>query len=164
VNDVLEDATLRRQRRGQRAAMTGAELDAFLSKERSCRVASVGADGSPHATVLWFVWDGAALWLYSLVRSQRWRDIVRDPRVAVVVDAGHEFRELRGAELRGVLEPVGETPYTGRHPHPDLAEPERLFAAKYPTPTGIVHHDGRHGWLRLVPSKVASWDFRKTVR
>jgi hypothetical protein len=23
-----------------------------------------------------------------------------------------------------------------------------------------MHHDGRHAWLRLVPDKVTSWDFR----
>ena len=22
-------------------------------------------------------------------------------------------------------------------------------------------HDGRHAWLRLVPEKIMSWDFRK---
>jgi hypothetical protein len=36
---------------------------------------------------------------------------------------------------------------------------ERLSASKYSG--GVVHHDGRHAWLRLVPEKVTSWDFRK---
>jgi hypothetical protein len=22
-------------------------------------------------------------------------------------------------------------------------------------------HDGRHGWLRVTPGKITSWDFRK---
>jgi hypothetical protein len=22
-------------------------------------------------------------------------------------------------------------------------------------------HDGRHAWLRIAPSKITSWDFRK---
>jgi hypothetical protein len=25
----------------------------------------------------------------------------------------------------------------------------------------VMYHDGRHGWLRMVPEKVTSWDFRK---
>ena len=41
--------------------MEPAELDDFLSEQRTCRVATVGADGAPHATPLWFVWDGKPL-------------------------------------------------------------------------------------------------------
>ena len=49
--------------------MSAEERDAFLVTERTCRVASVGGDGSPHVTPLWFVWDGGALWLTSIVRA-----------------------------------------------------------------------------------------------
>jgi hypothetical protein len=45
-------------------------------------------------------------------------------------------------------------------PDARLAEPERLFARKY-SGTDAMHHDGRHAWLRLVPDKITSWDFRK---
>jgi hypothetical protein len=145
------------QRRGRRIAMTKAELDEFLAAERTCRVATVSPRG-PHNTPLWFVWDGTALWLTSLVKSQRWADLARDPRVAVLVDAGEDYGELRGAELRGTVEMVGEAPRTGE-PNPELDNPEKLIAAKYFG--GQMHHDGRHAWLRLVPEKITSWDFRK---
>ena len=138
--------------------MTKPELDAFLTGERTCRVATASPQG-PHLTPLWFVWDGTALWLTSLTRSQRWTDLERDPRVAVLVDAGEEYGELRGAELRGRVEVVGEVPRAGA-PDPALEEPERLFARKY-TGGDTMGHDGRHAWLRLVPDKVSSWDFRK---
>lgn len=147
----------REQRRGRRIAMSKEELDEFLTTERTCRIATTGPNG-PHNTPLWFVWDGAALWLTSLVRSQRWTDMERDPRVAVVVDAGEDYGELRGAELRGRVEKVGEAPRTGE-PNEELLEPESLIAAKYFG--GQMHHDGRHAWLRLVPEKITSWDFRK---
>jgi hypothetical protein len=81
---------MREQRRGRRIAMTPEEVDAFLAEERTCRVATVGPDG-PHATPLWYAWHGGALWLTSVVRSQRWTDLQRDPRVAVVVDAGTSY-------------------------------------------------------------------------
>lgn len=139
--------------------MTPDEVDGFLRSERTCRVATVGGDGRPHVAPLWFVWDGMSLWLNSLVRSQRWTDLMRDPRVAVVVDAGVAFAELRGAELTGAVEPVGDVPRAGA-PCPDLLEPERLFADKY-TGGGDLTPDGRHAWLRLTPDKLVSWDFRK---
>jgi len=138
--------------------MDKAELDAFLTQERTCRVATVSQLG-PHNTPLWYVWDGVTLWLTSIVASQRWTDLGRDPRVAVLVDAGDEYTELRGAELRGSVELVGEVPRTGL-PEPLLDEPERLFARKYSGADAMVH-DGRHAWLRLVPEKITSWDFRK---
>jgi hypothetical protein len=149
---------MKEQRRGTKIAMSDEERDAFLSSERTCRVASVGADGSPHVTPLWFVWDGTSLWLTSIVKSQRWADLGRDGRVGVVVDAGTDFMELRGVEIRGSAVPVGEVPRTGQ-PRPELEQPERLFADKYAG--GRVHHDGRHAWLRISPDKIVSWDFRK---
>ena len=138
--------------------MSPTERDEFLATERTCRVASVGRDGSPHVTPLWFAWDGTALWLNSIVRSQRWSDLQRDNRVSVIVDTGGPFTELRGVELRGEAEVVGEVPRAGE-PVPDLVTPEQLFADKYAS--GRVHHDGRHAWVRVTPTKIVSWDFRK---
>jgi PPOX class probable F420-dependent enzyme len=140
--------------------MAPEERETFLRGERTCRVASVGGDGSPHVTPLWFVWDGRSLWLTSIVRSQRWTDLQRDGRVSVIVDTGHDFMELRGVEIKGRAEVVGEVPRTGE-PNAELEVPERLFADKYAG--GRVHHDGRHAWLRITPEKMVSWDFRKLV-
>ncbi|MGI5248914.1 pyridoxamine 5'-phosphate oxidase family protein [Actinacidiphila glaucinigra] len=147
------------QRRGRRIMMTAEEVDAFLGAQRTCRVATVSPDGRPHVGALWFAWDGTSLWLYSIVRSRRWADLRSDPRVAVVVDDGTEYGDLRGVELSGTVEFVGEAPRTGE-PHPDLEAAERLFAAKN---FGLesMPHDGRHAWLRLTPDAVVSWDFRK---
>ncbi|MEU5623480.1 pyridoxamine 5'-phosphate oxidase family protein [Streptomyces tendae] len=147
------------QRRGRRIMMTPGELEAFLTTQRTCRVATVSADGTPHVSTLWFVWDGASMWLYSVVRSRRWTDLLRDPRVAIVVDTGEVYDELRGAELSGRVEFVGEVPRTGGL-CAELDFPETLFARKN---FGVqeMPHDGRHAWLRLTPEKVVSWDFRK---
>jgi hypothetical protein len=151
--------TERAQRRGRAIAMTAAEVDEFLAAMRTCRVATSGKDGRPHVVPLWFVWDRGALWLSSVVRSQRWTDLMRDPRVAVVVDAGVGYTELRGVELSGAVVPVGDAPRTAT-PDPVLDQVEQLFADKYAG--GVkVPADGRHAWLRLTPEKVVSWDFRK---
>jgi PPOX class probable F420-dependent enzyme len=147
------------QRHGRRIMMTPDERDAFLAEQRTCRVATVSADGRPHATPLWYAWDGSALWLYSITRSRRWAELAADPRIAAVVDAGARYGELRGVELTGEVEQVGEAPRTGL-PHPELERPERLFASRYGFGPAMVH-DRRHAWLRLTPRTVTSWDFRK---
>ena len=148
------------QRRGAASAMTGGEREEFLRTQPVCRVATVGPGGHPHVSALWFVWDGAALWLNSLVRSQRWADVGRDPRLSVIVDdGGADFLSLRGVELRGRAEVIGEVP-RGGEPVDALNGPEQLFADKY-TGGGGFRYDGRHGWLRVSPEKIVSWDFSK---
>ena len=167
------------QRRGRVIAMSADELTSFLDEQRTCRFATTGPDG-PHVAPVWFVWDGRALWVYSLTRSQRWANLARDPRVAVVVDDGHHYHELRGVEIEGEAVMVGPVPRTGGQdqPAPELAAPERLMAAKYFGPASLAAggggasqaadvgapdmvHDGRHAWLRITPDKIVSWDFRK---
>jgi PPOX class probable F420-dependent enzyme len=152
---------VKEQRRGRAIAMTAAEVDEYLRRARTCRLATVGADGGPHVSALWFAWDGAALWMNSLVKSQRWTNVVRDPRVSALVDGGVEFMELHGVEIVGNAELVGEVPRTDE-PDAVLAEPERLFGEKYAGGRFVV--DGRHAWLRVVPEKIVSWDFRKLAR
>ena len=149
------------QRRGRRIAMSEDERDVFLTSERTCRVASSTAEG-PHVAPLWFIWDGGALWLYSIVESQRWRDLERDRRVAVVVDRGENYDELRGVELRGRVTPVGEVPRVGAAVA-ELRAVEALWSEKYAAGTDTAH-DGKHAWLRLDPSKIVSWDFRKMAQ
>ncbi|MEU1185821.1 pyridoxamine 5'-phosphate oxidase family protein [Streptomyces sp. NPDC005820] len=150
------------QKRGATIAMDAGEVDAFLRAQPVCRVAVTASDGHPHLSPLWFVWDGTALWLNSLVRSRRWTDVVKHGRIAVVVDeGGFDFLALRGVELRGAAEVVGEVPRTGE-PYAGLVEPERLFGEKYAG--GRFRYDGRHGWLRMVPDEVVSWDFGKLRR
>lgn len=139
--------------------MTPGEVDAFLTTQRTCRVATVSAGGAPHVSALWFLWDGTALWLYSVVRSRRFADLRRDPRVAVVVDTGEEYGQLRGVELSGTVEFVGEVPRTGEL-CAELDAVETLFARKN-FGLDAIPHDGRHAWVRLRPEKVVSWDFRK---
>lgn len=135
------------------------ERDAFLREQRICRLATVNRHGRPHVSPLWYVWDGSSVWIYSLTRSQRWTDLLRHPQVALVVDAGETYGELRGVELSGRAEPVGEQPRSG-DPNSDLEEPERLFSAKYRRGEGM-RHDGRHAWVRVRPEREYTWDFRK---
>jgi nitroimidazol reductase NimA-like FMN-containing flavoprotein (pyridoxamine 5'-phosphate oxidase superfamily) len=146
------------QKRSRKIAMSTQELDEFLSAQWTCRVATTGPNG-PHVSPLWFLWHDECLWMTSIVRSQRWTDIQRDPRISVLIDAGTDYRELRGAELIGRAQSVGEVPRTGEA-HPELEKLEPLFAQKY-YDRDEMSHDQRHAWLRLNPHKIVSWDFRK---
>lgn len=150
----------RLQRRARKIAMTPRERDDFLATERTARVATASPDGRPHVSPLWYAWDGQAMWLYSLTRSQRWTDLQRNPRCSVVVDAGTDYLELRGVELAGTVEVVGEVPRLGAPAPAALERAELLFAERYHG-GGPLALDGRHAWLRLRPEREYTWDFRK---
>jgi nitroimidazol reductase NimA-like FMN-containing flavoprotein (pyridoxamine 5'-phosphate oxidase superfamily) len=66
--------------------MDKAELDAFLTKERTCRVATVNQHG-PHLTPLWHVWDGDGrhAWLRlepEKITSWDFRKLYQTPKAA----------------------------------------------------------------------------------
>src|SRR6266480_5040778 len=95
--------------------LTDEELDEILRSERTVHVATSSADGWPHVVPLWFVWGDDAVWINNLRRSKRSRDIREGSPVALCVDTGVEYQQLRGAVLYGrfeaadddaVLEPV----------------------------------------------------------
>lgn len=152
------ESDLKPQKRGSKIAMTPPERDAYLAQARTCRVGTTGVDGAAHVSALWFVWDGTALWLNSVVKSQRWTNLVRDPRVSVLVDGGHDYAELHGVELIGKADVVGEAPRVG-DPNDLLIAPEKAFGLKYRS--GPFQYDGKHAWMKIVPDKIVSWDFRK---
>jgi hypothetical protein len=147
------------QRRGRRIALFPEERAAFLGSARTCRVATISPSG-PHVSPLWFLWQDDSIWLYSITSSQRFQDLQRDPRVAVVVDDGHEYEELRGVELSGRARVVGEVPRTGAGVVPELGPVEAAYAAKYQGQDSL-RYDGRHAWLTVDIDKIVSWDFRK---
>lgn len=111
--------------------MTDAELAAFLDEQRTLIVATNGRDGWPHLMPLWFTVRDGEPWAWTYARSQKVRNLERDPRVTWQVEAGASYEQLRGvmAKARAVLHRDVETVeafgvelferYTGADPLPD---------------------------------------------
>ena len=81
--------------------MSDEEVAAFLAGQRKVHVATINRDGSPHLMPMYFVLvDGAvAFWTYT--KSQKIRNLQRDPRITVMAETGEAYFDLRGrAELR----------------------------------------------------------------
>lgn len=152
----------KQQKRGKKIAMTADEINAFLSERKICRVGTIKGSGQPHVTALFFAWDGQSIWLYSITGSQRWKNLINDPRVSILVDSGEEYFELRGVEMSGEVEQVGEIPRVGEKADglEGLEAVEKIYAEKY-NKSDEMTYDGKHAWLRLTPKKIVSWDFTK---
>ncbi len=82
--------------------LTGEEVDAFLAEQRTVICATNGREGWPHLMPLWYVLrasgpDGAVeLWAWTFAKSQKTRNLERDARATLQVEAGEQYQELRG--------------------------------------------------------------------
>jgi PPOX class probable F420-dependent enzyme len=81
--------------------MSEDEVAAFLRGNKKVQVATVNPDGSPHLTTLfYFVRDGQiTFWTYG--KSQKIRNLERDPRITCLVEDGEDYFELRGVSIAG---------------------------------------------------------------
>jgi general stress protein 26 len=132
--------------------LTDEELAQLLAEQRTLHAATVSPDGSPHVVPLWFVWHQGAIWINNLRRSRRSRDVAAGSSVALCIDAGVQYAELRGAVLYGHFEEATEDAL--------LPGVRAAFARKY-WGGNEVPDIRSHVWLRLEPERIASWDFRK---
>jgi PPOX class probable F420-dependent enzyme len=77
--------------------MSAEELQGFLDEQRIVTLATVGPRGWPHLMPLWYVVRGDGLWAWTYAKSQKVRNLERDPRCTLQVETGEAYEELRGA-------------------------------------------------------------------
>lgn len=80
--------------------MSDAEVAAFLDEERTVICATIGQDGFAHLMPLWYVMRADDVWSWTFAKSQKVRNLERDPRATLQVEAGREYSELRGVMLK----------------------------------------------------------------
>jgi PPOX class probable F420-dependent enzyme len=76
--------------------MTEEEVAAFLDEERTVICATNGRDGWPHLMPLWFVVRDGRVWSWTYAKSQKTRNLERDPRATLQVETGVTYDQLRG--------------------------------------------------------------------
>jgi nitroimidazol reductase NimA-like FMN-containing flavoprotein (pyridoxamine 5'-phosphate oxidase superfamily) len=135
-------------------SLTPDELDRFLAAEHTVRVATVDGEGMPHVIPLWFVWVDGVMFLNSTKGNVTVDNMLRSGRASAVIDDGETYDSLRGAVISGRVE--------GADDDPRLPDAERTWSEKYlgGNEPPYRHWKGRM-WLRLIPERIASWDFRK---
>jgi pyridoxamine 5'-phosphate oxidase family protein len=100
------------------------------------RVATVGADGTPHVVPVAFIYNAARDTIdiggHDLDRSKKFRDVIRTGRAAIVVDdlASTDPWRPRGIEIRGRGEAIA-------------------------LPTALI---------RIYPERIVSWGLERTRR
>jgi len=137
------------------------EQRGLLESERIVVVSSLGPRGWPHSMPLWYVLRDGEIWIYTYAKSQKVRNLERDPRATLMVETGHEYFELRGVEIEAEAEIHRDLETTfevgkqltsryagGAEIDDDAAEALRAQARKRVA-------------IRFRPRRIATWDHRK---
>lgn len=145
--------------RRREIAMSPDEVRAFLAERHHAAFCTLNPDGSVHAVAMWYGFSDGRLAFHTKAKSQKARNVVRDPRMTCLVEAGERYLELRGVELVGRAEVVTDR--------------ERLWevgVSVWSRYVGPYEESARDALERMLDKRVAvlldaertvSWDHRK---
>jgi PPOX class probable F420-dependent enzyme len=134
----------------------------LLESERVVVVSSFGPRGWPHLMPLWYVLRDGDVWIYTYAKSQKVRNLERDPRATLLIETGHEYAELRGVMIEAEAE---------IHRDPDLVyEVAEQLTLRYADGLESVEGDAaealraqarKRAAVRFKALRTATWDHRK---
>lgn len=148
-------------RRGQ-IVLSEAEMAELLGSERVAVVSSIGPRGWPHSMPLWFVARDGEVWIWTYAKSQKVRNLERDPRATVLIETGDEYGELRGmmieaeAELHRDVETV-----LGFAEELTLRYAEGMTSVDGDARAMLEAQAPKRVAIQFKPLRTASWDHRK---
>ena len=141
--------------------MTPEEVDAFLAEQRVVVCATNGRDGFPHLMPLWYVLRDGEIWAWTFAKSQKVKNLERDARASLQVEAGEEYEELRGVMFKCDVEVIRDTDrvlelgleiFTRYTRTPSLGDEVRAMVSK---------QAAKRVAMRFVERDRATWDHRK---
>jgi PPOX class probable F420-dependent enzyme len=143
--------------------MTPEEMKAFLSASKTMILCSISASGVPHPMPMWFgIEPDGAIVMTTFTKSQKIRNLERDPRVSLLVEAGEEYAELQGVVIYGDAELVPAT---------DGVVEILLTVTKRSGAVGAANDDAvragvrgtasKRTGIRVRPQRVVTWDHKK---
>ena len=124
-----------------------AEFEDILRSKTLAHVATIGPDGEPQSTPVWYTWDGSRVRISQVERQQKLKNLRREPRVALsFVDPENPGRNI---ELRGRVE--------REEPDPDKAMPREL-SLRYLGDESFAGVPGDHVIVVIAPEHVTTFD------
>ena len=130
-------------------------LEHRLDERRISTLTTFSADGLPHVTAVWFLYEDGALYVATSVQTSKGRNLQRDPRAALCIESRAPGQE-NGISACGEVELL-----TGEAAAPIA---QRLNA-KYLTQAALDHPVVGPSFMamsdlvvKLVPERWISWD------
>jgi PPOX class probable F420-dependent enzyme len=152
--------------RREQIRMSDDELRDFLAEQKVVSVATTGPNGRPHLVPLWYVpEDGGELIGWTFAKSQKAKNLERDPHATLQVEDGVEYQELRGVML--------ECDVDVEHDAGRVADFGMAIFARYAPRDGesgelppevremVEKQAPKRVGLRFRPTRTVTWDHRK---
>ena len=139
--------------------MSDEEVRAFLAERMVMQCATLGPHGRPHLVPLWYVPDDAQLISWTYAKSQKAKNLERDPRATVGIEAGVQYHELRGVTFECDVEVESEPERVETY---GLRLFERYAGELSPEIRAMVAQQAQKRiGMRFFPSRTVSWDHSK---
>ena len=139
--------------------MTDAELRVFLAEGKVVTCATMGPNDRPHLMPLWYVTDGEKLRSWTFTKSQKAKNLERDPRATLGIEDGVSYEQLRGVMLECDVQLEREPKAVERL---GLELFERYANGLTPEIREMVAQQAqKRVGLTFVPYREVSWDHRK---
>jgi len=140
--------------------MTTEEQQEFLRRTKTLILSTIDQRGYPHSVPMWYQMDGPTFVMTTYAKSQKVMNIRRDPRVALLAEAGETYDTLKGVLLRGRAELVSDVEMCVGIL---LRVHEKMAGA--PLPPGAdeaLRLQARNRVIiKVTPERVSSWDHSK---
>jgi PPOX class probable F420-dependent enzyme len=143
--------------------MTDEELRAFLAEQKIVSCATLGPTGRPHLVPLWYVPEGTGLRGWTFAKSQKAKNLERDPHATLQVEDGVAYNELRGVMF--------ECDVDVEHDDARVADYGRALFRRYggaqngelgPEVEQMIEKQApKRVGLRFKPTRTVTWDHRK---
>jgi PPOX class probable F420-dependent enzyme len=142
--------------------LTDEEQDELIESERIVVVSSLGPRGWPHVMPLWYVPRDGDVWIWTYAKSQKVKNLERDPRATLLIETGNEYTELRGVQIEAEAELIRDLDrivdyakeMTIRYSDGiESVEGDAAAALRAQAPKRVAIH--------FHPERVASWDHGK---
>ena len=141
--------------------MTPEEQERFLEDGYTLQVASIGPQGYPHLVAMWYALDEGEIVFTTFAKSQKVRNLERNPKVTCMLESGRAYSELQGLVIEGEAElTIGDANATARI--------MSLVGARYNnTPLDAAPTEqqlktaAKRAVVRIKPIRVYTWDHTK---
>ncbi len=146
--------------------LTDQEVQELLADNLKVQVASIGLDGVPHLSTLFYVVRDGRIVFWTYGRSQKIANLERDPRVSALVEDGVDYFELRGVSITGraeIVRDVDEIYSIGAEVATRMVAAESFEALGDFGRATVEKQARKRVGVIVHPDKVATWDHRKMV-
>jgi PPOX class probable F420-dependent enzyme len=140
--------------------MSDAEIEGFLDGRHTMNVATYNHDGTIHLVAMWYGFHEGLLAFETFSKSQKVRNLERDPRITVLVESGETYDQLMGVEVVGTAslydDPAIVVPVAANIVRRYMAEvaPEQVDE--------VAQMMARKRTIVVVhPDRIVSWDHKK---